>query len=297
MVIINYHVPGKIVRCFATYEDGPLKLDFYPPVEKEQREDRACVITLHGGGFMKGSREDEWSWETARELCHKGFAVANVDYRLGLKDKKISLLRLGGLMEQSINMAVEDLAWAIIYLCGHAKEFDIDPRKIILAGCSAGAIVALQLGHYLANDASNWTIRILSELDFWPVAIAAYSGAVMCSPGMFRHENPIPTMLYHGLKDRIVRPGMIPCSLGKRFYGSVRLYEEFERHTGTFRMRIFPNAWHEVSMLLPRSTEEFCEFVEDALAQKDDHSLKVSLRTGIDSDEQMKSSIFGLLKK
>ena len=62
-------------------------------------------------------------------------------------------------------------------------------------------------------------------------------------------------------------------------------------------MRIFPNAWHEVSMLLPRSTEEFCEFVEDALAQKDDHSLKVSLRTGIDSDEQMKSSIFGLLKK
>ena len=50
-------------------------------------------------------------------------------------------------------------------------------------------------------------------------------------------------------------------------------------------------------MLLPRSTEEFCEFVEDALAQKDDHSLKVSLRTGIDSDEQMKSSIFGLLKK
>lgn len=49
---INYHVPGKVVHRFATYEGGPLELDFCPPLS--EREDRPCVITLHGGGVHRG---------------------------------------------------------------------------------------------------------------------------------------------------------------------------------------------------------------------------------------------------
>ena len=82
---------------------------------------------------MEGSRKDQLSYETARELCHRGFAVVNIDYRLGLKGLKLSLptvLRFGSLMQRSIDMAAEDLARAIDYLFRHADELDINPYKI-----------------------------------------------------------------------------------------------------------------------------------------------------------------------
>ncbi len=104
---------------------------------------------------MEGSRKDQWSYGVARELCRKGFAVVNVDYRLGLKGLKMSLptmLRFGGSMQRSVDMAAEDLARAIDYLFCYADEFDINPYKIVVAGSSAGAIAALQLGYYIANS-------------------------------------------------------------------------------------------------------------------------------------------------
>lgn len=303
MVIINYHVPCKIVRQFAQYGDESLELDFCPPTGKEKREDRACVVTLHGGGFMGGSRMDEWSYETARELRHKGFAVVNVDYRLGLKGTKMTLstaLKFGGMMQRSIDMAVEDLARALFYLYHNAEKFDIDPHKIILVGCSSGAITALQLGYYIANSVLNQATRQLPKakrVPLRPAAIVAYSGAILCGDRGVHHEDPIPTMLYHGLNDRIVRPGMTPCSLTKRFYGSERLHEEFKRHEGSLsRMVLFLEAWHEVSVFLPKMVNSFCGFVDDVFAGRSGCSLDVSLSKRVEPEDWMRGDIFTLMK-
>lgn len=210
------------------------------------------------------------------------------------------MLKFGSLMQQSIDMAAEDLARAIAYLCDHESELDINPYRIVLAGCSAGAIVALQLGYYVSNSMLNQVTMGLPKINrvpLRPAAIAAYSGAVLCDNRGIYHEDPIPTMLYHGLRDKIVRPGMTPCSFGRRLYGSMRLYDEFKRHEkGTFRNMIFPEAYHEVSLLLPKSVEQFCTFVDDAFAGKDGHSSGVSLRrTGLESAEWQRN-IFEVLR-
>jgi predicted esterase len=260
------------------------------------------VVTLHGGGFMEGSRKDQLSYETAGELCHRGFAVVNIDYRLGLKGLKLSLptvLRFGSLMQRSIDMAAEDLARAIDYLFRHADELDINPYKIVVAGSSAGAIAALQLGYYIANSVLNQVTRALPRINrvpLRPAAIVSYSGAILSARGA-HHEDPIPTMLYHGLKDKLVPSNMLPCLLTRRLYGSERLHKEFKQHEGVFRTTLFAEAWHEVSLLLPKSAEQFCGFVDDVFAGKNDHSLSVSLRgSGIKPDEEWKKNIVGLLK-
>lgn len=185
----------------------------------------------------------------------------------------------------------------IDYLFRHADELDINPYKIVVAGSSAGAIAALQLGCYIANSVLNQVTRALPRINrvpLRPAAIVSYSGAILSDRGA-HHEDPIPTMLYHGLKDKLVPSNMLPCLLTRRLYGSERLYKEFKQHEGVFRTTLFAEAWHEVSLLLPKSVEQFCGFIGDVFAGKNDHSLSVSLRRS-KPDEEWKKNIVGLLK-
>lgn len=68
---------------------------------------------------------------------NQGYAVANVEYRMTNEAKAPA--------------AVEDVRAAMIYLLHHAEEFNIDKRRIIFQGGSAGGHLALTAG-YLQNN-------------------------------------------------------------------------------------------------------------------------------------------------
>lgn len=253
-----------------------LKMDVYTPVKP--RDDRACVVYLHGGGFVDGSRDDKQSVEAAYALAERGFVVVCPDYQLGMQNREMveedsSILKVHKLLQYCIDLAVEDLEKAIDYLWLRCNELQIDANKIILTGSSMGAIVALQLDYYRVNKMQSYWLA-----NQWrPAAVVAYSGAVLANHFTFGYDKQkiAPTLLFHGLKDKIVEPGMKICSLTKSMFGSSRLYKAMTRRwlacnslCWMFRVE---NARHEVSTLLPETIDLFCAFVEEALARRCDH--------------------------
>ncbi len=109
---------------YVTVQNYQAKLDIYRPVSKAAVP---AVIYIHGGGWVNGTKEDVAM--NALPFMAMGFAVINVDYRLA----KIS----------PAPAAVEDCLCVLHWVGRHAKEYNLDPDKVIVAGASAGGHLAL----------------------------------------------------------------------------------------------------------------------------------------------------------
>ena len=110
---------NRLLKC-ETYtfveRDSALKLDVYRP--EQPREDEAAVMTLFGGGFFSGSRDNKEIKQTAVALLERGFTVISTDYRLGFKDSAMvashsKLLQLTDLFKFCIDIATQDCASAV----------------------------------------------------------------------------------------------------------------------------------------------------------------------------------------
>lgn len=96
------------------------------------REGAPAMLYLHGGGFVIGAPE------THEDICRilanaAQAAVVSPDYRLA--------------PEHPFPAAIEDCAATLVWMATHADALGIDPKRIVVAGDSAGgnlaAIVAL----------------------------------------------------------------------------------------------------------------------------------------------------------
>ena len=88
----------------------------------------ACIVYLHGGGWMLGSTATHES--ILRGLATaSGCTVVGVDYALA--------------PEYRFPLPVEETAWVLRYVHDHAVQWQIDPGAIAVAGDSSGANVAL----------------------------------------------------------------------------------------------------------------------------------------------------------
>ena len=185
--------------------DSTLYLDVHQPTVA--RADHAAVLSVFGGGFITGRRDDNYQSGLADSLVNRGFTVICIDYRLGLKDSVMvathqRLLQLDDLFQYCIDIATEDCAAAVAWVCDHADEIGIDPAKLVLTGSSAGAITVLQLDYCRANG-----LPLASALpkDWKPAAVIPYAGGIMCRKRDLHYDtDPAPTLLMHGTKDRIV---------------------------------------------------------------------------------------------
>lgn len=117
------------------------------------------VINIHGGGWNKGRKEDQSGWNS---FFKKGYAVANVEYRL--------------VQVAPAPAAIEDVRCALIYIIEHAQELNIDVNKIVIMGGSAGGHLAL-MGGLLENDhkfdtncKTNKTVKVAAIIDNYGIA-------------------------------------------------------------------------------------------------------------------------------
>lgn len=141
-VLINhsYDVTSNIVyKVASNYE---LKLDVYRP--HSSTAPVPVVMMIHGGGWIISNKEDYVL--TAGPYLAMGFAVVNVEYRLG----KVSLAPA----------AVEDCQCALRWIGVHAREYNFDLDKVIVTGPSAGGHLALTTGMIpasagFANECAN----------------------------------------------------------------------------------------------------------------------------------------------
>ena len=89
-----------------------------------------ALVYFHGGGWVSGSKSPSMLYTLP--YLSMGWTVVNVEYRMA-----------GTALAPA---AVEDVRCAVRYVLSRQKDFNIDPRRIVLSGHSAGGHLALIAG-------------------------------------------------------------------------------------------------------------------------------------------------------
>jgi endoglucanase len=98
---------------------------------------RPAVVLVHGGQFVTGSKGQAGTVRLARALADHGYVVFDVNYRL---------VSQGGGFPQSIL----DIKDAVDFLAANSAKYQIDHKKIGIAGAGAGGYLAMMAG-YMTN--------------------------------------------------------------------------------------------------------------------------------------------------
>lgn len=123
-------VPNLI---YAVRPQGPLRLDLTLPPPPHRPA--PVIVFIHGGGWTEGSRTDPAGNVMLHHdaaFARRGYAVANVDYRLSQAAK--------------FPAQITDVRAAVRWLRGHAARFGLDPGRVGAWGESAGGHLAALLG-------------------------------------------------------------------------------------------------------------------------------------------------------
>ncbi len=123
------HVP-----YYTMPEGGELTCDLWQP-PWDVRPSGLAVIYVHGGGWCYCTK-DFRTRAFFRHLAAQGHVVMDIDYRLAPKAQFIEMLH--------------DIKHAIAWMKTRAGDYGVNPERIVLAGGSAGAHLAL-LAAYTPN--------------------------------------------------------------------------------------------------------------------------------------------------
>jgi acetyl esterase/lipase len=112
------------------------KLDVYAQRTPQNAPPTPVVVFIHGGGWVQGTKEGSML-QGVLPYVAMGYSVVNVEYRLA----SVSLAPA----------AIEDCRCALRWVVAHAKDYNIDVNRIVVAGASAGGHLALTTGMVPAN--------------------------------------------------------------------------------------------------------------------------------------------------
>ena len=102
---------------FAVVNNQGLKLDLYQP---KKPKSSPLVVWIHGGGWRKGTKERCYiDW-----LPEHGYTVASISYRYSSVAK--------------FPAQIHDCKGAVRWLRANAEKYGYNPKKIFVAGSSAG---------------------------------------------------------------------------------------------------------------------------------------------------------------
>ncbi len=121
-----------IDAAYSTFDPEMNRMDIYYPTNPTSPV--PVVINIHGGGWNHGEKEAQSGFSI---FFNMGMAVANLEYRMT--------------PQALAPAAIEDVRCAMKYLIKNAVQLNIDPKRIIFQGGSAGAHLALT-GAYLGYD-------------------------------------------------------------------------------------------------------------------------------------------------
>lgn len=103
------------------------RLDVWRPVENSAG--RPVVLYIHGGGFHALSKDTHWLMGLL--YARRGFVTVNMNYRLA--------------PDHPFPAAIQDVATVWAWIQENIADFGGDPTRVIVAGESAGANLALGL--------------------------------------------------------------------------------------------------------------------------------------------------------
>ena len=270
MLMMSAFAVTKSTYTFAVKDTSELKLDVYMP--EDSLAEHPCLVFAFGGGFKMGARDEESYQKYLTEIAENGIVGVSIDYRLGLKDKKVkNLIQLAQILETSVSMAVEDMASAVKFVLDNATELKVNTKQIIISGSSAGAITALQTDYYLSNS----KIDMLPE-DFRFAGVVSFAGAVASFGEKLEYKKqPAPVLFMHGTKDELVTYNK-KVVLKRGMYGSNYLIENlWVKNNWPYMALRFRNFGHEVAMLgFKENVPTVLEFIENFVLNPTKHYVK-----------------------
>lgn len=195
---------GRLALRDAAYGTGPRRrLDVFVPVAATAS---APVLVFFYGGSWKGGSKEDYAF-VGQALAAQGFVTVMPDYRLYPEVRFPDFL--------------DDGAASIAWVRDNIAAYGGDPRRIVLAGHSAGAYNAAMLGldtQYLRRAGVDpWTIRAVAGLsgpyDFLPLdegtareVFGAFPDKAATQPVTFASAHSPPAFLATGEADTVVRP-------------------------------------------------------------------------------------------
>jgi poly(3-hydroxybutyrate) depolymerase len=178
---------------------------FQPKDDNELR--RPLIIWMHGGGFKYSSKSAKNVQLWCKTFAQRGYVCAAINYRLS---KKNPVFNFDEFLKASY-FAVQDVKTAVEYFKKNAALYHINPNKIILAGNSAGGIIALQAayssneelaglaklpGDTAAAGKPRERVKVVAVINFW--------GAIYDLNWLKNERVPIVSVL--GSTDSVVPP-------------------------------------------------------------------------------------------
>jgi acetyl esterase/lipase len=211
---------------------GPLprqKLDVYMP--RHGADDAAVVVFFYGGGWNKGSKSRYLF--VGQSLASAGFILVVPDYRV--------------YPDVVFPDFVVDAANAVAFARETLRKPDGTPRRIFLAGHSAGAHIAALLNldeRYLASAgvpkaAVSGLVGLSGPYDFLPLEEDIYKAIfpepirTASQPINFVDGSEPPMLLITGDADTTVRPG-----------NTTRLAAAIDARGGGVSVKIYPGVGH-----------------------------------------------------
>jgi len=215
------------------------RFDLYQPAG-DTAINRPLIIWMHGGGFKFGSKDDNSNQIWGRFFAQHGYVVATINYTLSKKFPFINFDEL----KRSCYYSVQDAKQAIGFFKQHSHEYHIDPSKIILAGNSAGGMIAMQAAFStnaelakfagVSDERSNdkELLKVSGVINFW--------GAIFHLDWLKNAK--VPVVNVYGSTDSIVAP----THKGPPLYGGADIHEKSTALGIPNDVKIFEGYSHEL---------------------------------------------------
>lgn len=159
----RYGVERIVDVDYAGSGDAHHRLDVYRPQERDGL--LPAVMYVHGGAFRMLSKDSHFMMGLT--YASAGYVVFNINYRLAPRHRWPAQL--------------EDAVAAYRFIVEHAEAFGADPRRIVLAGESAGANMVLALTIASSFERPEPFAREMLACSVRPVAVAPACGLFQVS--------------------------------------------------------------------------------------------------------------------
>lgn len=209
------------------------QVDVFVPTGTRANDRKPVIIWFHGGGWDSGGRD--YYGFAGRAFASEGFVTVVAGYRLGAAGKYPAFM--------------EDAAAAVRWTRNNVAAFGGDPERIVLAGHSAGAHIALLsvldvrwLGDLaMVGGPVKGVIGLAAPADFLPLERGGSAERAMghvvpiefTQPITFARGDAPPLWLATGDADTTVRPR-----------NSIRLGAAVRRAGGTAEVILYPGVDH-----------------------------------------------------
>jgi acetyl esterase/lipase len=132
-------------------------LDVYQP-KVPATQKRPGVVVIHGGGWTGGTKDD-YGVRVCSRYVEKGFVCASVEYRLA----KVA----------TAPAAVIDVLNAAHWFEQNAKKYQVDTKRIVVTGGSAGGHLSLMVGITPGSAKLGPSAKIAAVVNFYGITDVA----------------------------------------------------------------------------------------------------------------------------